>query len=181
MPTIQPLDPSNAPEASRPLLDAVQKKMGMIPNLLGTLASSPAALKSYLELSEALAGGLYSAKERELLALAIAEVNDCGYCRAAHTMIGGSLGLSESELLGARRGESSDTKTQALIALTQKIVVSRGFPGDSEVRAFTDAGWTSGHLIELLAVVALHTLTNYTNHIAGTEIDFPLAPALQTA
>ncbi|MEM6675296.1 MAG: carboxymuconolactone decarboxylase family protein, partial [Planctomycetota bacterium] len=82
MARIQPLDNSNAPESSRPLLDAVQAKMGMVPNLLGTLAHAPAALQSYLSLSEVLGGGLFDAKERELVALAVAEANACDYCLA---------------------------------------------------------------------------------------------------
>ncbi|MEM6569972.1 MAG: carboxymuconolactone decarboxylase family protein [Planctomycetota bacterium] len=181
MALIQPVDSTNAPEASRPLLDAVAKKMGMVPNLLGTLANGPAALQSYLSLSDALGGGLFSAKERELVALAIGESNTCDYCLAAHTMIGGSVGLSADEIEGARRASSSDPKVESLVALAQSIVVTRGRPDGADVQRFVDAGWTHGHLVELIALVALNTLTNYTNHIAETEVDFPAAPALQTA
>ncbi|MEM9801907.1 MAG: carboxymuconolactone decarboxylase family protein [Planctomycetota bacterium] len=181
MARIQPLDNSNAPESSRPLLDAVQAKMGMVPNLLGTLAHAPAALQSYLSLSEVLGGGLFDAKERELVALAVAEANACDYCLAAHTMIGGSVGLSEEARFAARRGEGSDAKSTALASLAREIVDSRGRPGEESVASFRSAGWSDGHLVELIALVTLNTLTNYTNHIAETEVDFPAAPALQNA
>lgn len=181
MARIQPVTADNAPADSKPLLQAVQKKMGGVPNVLGTLANAPAALQSYLDLSEALSKGNFSAGERERIALAIAETNDCGYCLAAHTKIGKGAGLSEEETLHARRGEGSDPKNAALAAFAAKVVESRGNPTEADLEAFKGAGWTDAHVIEVIAHVALNTLTNYTNHIAETEVDFPAAPELQNA
>lgn len=181
MSNIKPLNIENAPEASRPLLEAVNAKMGKIPNLLGNLAHSPAALQSYLSLAETLGGGLFSGQELELVALAVGEANNCDYCLAAHTMIGGMQGLDSDTILAARNGQSSDPKLAQLIRLSAEITVTRGNPEAASVTAFLGAGWTEGHLMELIAVVALNTLTNYANHIAKTEVDFPAAPKLQSA
>ena len=179
MSNITPLTIENAPEASRPLLEAVKAKMGKVPNLLGTLAHGPAALQSYLSLSEVLGGGLFSGQELELIALSIGEANECDYCLAAHTMIGGMQGLDGDTILAARNGKGSDEKLTQLVSLSREITVTRGNPEASSVAAFISAGWTQGHLVELIAAVALNTLTNYTNHIAKTEVDFPAAPKLQ--
>lgn len=181
MTKIEALTNPQAPDASRTLLEAAARKMGKAPNLLRVLAHGPAALASYLGLAETLAGGLFDAQERELIALAVAESNACDYCLAAHTTIGGMQGLAADDMLAARTGDATDPRRRTLTALAQEIVTSRGRPTDASVDAFRAAGWTDGHLVELIALVTLNTLTNYTNHIAGTEIDFPAAPALATA
>ena len=181
MSNITPLTIDNAPEASRPLLEAVKAKMGKVPNLLGNLAHGPAALQAYLSLSETLGGGLFSGQELELIALSIGEANQCDYCVAAHTLIGGMQGLDEDSILAARGGKASNEKLTQLVSLSAEITVTRGNPEPSSVEAFLQSGWTQGHLLELIAAVALNTLTNYTNHITKTEVDFPAAPKLQPA
>ena len=178
MARISPVRYENAPEAARPLLDAVKSKMGRVPNVLGIMAHSPAVLRSYLAQSEALGEASISAADRELVALAVAEVNQCAYCLAAHTMIGGMVGLSGDVMRAARSGEGVDEKRTRLVQLSREITESRGNPAPSSVEAFLAAGWTHADLLEVIAAVALNTLTNYVNHIAGTAVDFPAAPAL---
>ena len=181
MARIQTTTTDNAPAASQPLLEAVQQKMGRVPNLLATMAHSPATLETYLKTSEALGGGLFSPAERERIALAVGQANRCDYCLAAHTAIGSMAGLSSEDMIDARNGTASDPKQAALVDFVRKVVDKRGFAQDSEIDAFKAAGWTDGHVLEVVANVALNTLTNYINHIAQTEVDFPAADALQTA
>ncbi|MEQ1895662.1 MAG: carboxymuconolactone decarboxylase family protein [Planctomycetota bacterium] len=128
------IDPARATGPQKELLDAVKAKMGLVPNLTRALANSPAALKSYLDFSGALAGSSLSARQREQLALAVAEVNACGYCLSAHTLIGGKLGLKEEQVLDARRGLADDAKTGALLKLAQRIVLERGHLKDADLR-----------------------------------------------
>lgn len=181
MTRINPVDQSSAPAAAQPLLEAVKSKMGMVPNLLGTFANAPATLQSYLSQSEVLAGGLLSASDRERVALAVGQANDCDYCLAAHTMIGKGAGLSEDETLLARQGQGSDPKSAALARFAIEVTESRGNVSDTQLEAFKSAGWEDAHVLEVIAHVAFNTLTNYTNHIAATAVDFPAAPSLQTA
>lgn len=181
MSNISALTIETAPVASQPLLEAVQAKMGKVPNLLGTLAHAPAGLQAYLGLSEALGSGSFSGGERELIALAIGEANSCDYCLAAHTMIGGMQGLDAEAMQKARAGGLGDAKLEALTSLAREIVETRGRPSEASLNIFRSAGWTDAHLVELIAHVALNTLTNYTNHIAATAVDFPAAPSLQSA
>lgn len=179
MTRIQALNTDSAPQASRALLEGVRKKLGMVPNLYATLAHSPAALSATLGFGQALGGGLLSTTEQERIALLTGQVNGCDYCLAAHTMIAKSAGLSLEETIASREGRSADAKAQALLDFTSAVLARRGFVETSELEAFRRAGYTDGHAFEVIANIAKNVLTNYANHLAGTEVDFPAAPVLQ--
>lgn len=170
---------ADAPQASQPMLEAVQKQLGVVPNLFRTVATSPAALEGYLGLSGALAKGWLPAPTRERIALAVAEINGCGYCLAAHTYLGRNLAkLDDAEILANRHGGSNDPKADAAVRFAASIVHQRGHVSDEEVRAVRLAGYDDAQIIEIVQHVALNTWTNYLNSVAGTEIDFPIASAL---
>ena len=173
MPRIQPVERDTATGTTRELLDGINAKFGTVPNLLGTMAQSPAALNAYLGLGEALAGGSLSGKLREQVAIAIAGANSCEYCASAHTTIGAGLGIDAGEAAANLRGESGDPKAQAAIEFATAVVERRGWVSDEQFNAVREAGFSDGEISELIAVVALNTLTNYFNHIAQTEVDFP--------
>ena len=173
MPRIAPLDPETATGPSRELLDAVQQKLGFQPNLLKTMAQSPAALKMYLAMSEALSTTSLSAKVRESVALSIATVNGCEYCGAAHAAVGKAVGLDAGEIARNLHGQSGDPKTQASIDFALATVKKQGWLDSSDLDAARKAGLTEAELSELIAIVAFNVYTNYFNHIAETQIDFP--------
>jgi uncharacterized peroxidase-related enzyme len=173
MPRISPVNDTNTPAASQPLLDGVQQKLGGVPNLLATLAHAPAALQTYLSLSDALSGASLSAGVREQIAVAVAAANSCDYCLAAHTAIGKSVKVSDAELASAQLGESSDPKTRAILTLARAIVDRRGFATDDELAAARAAGVTDAEILEIVATVVANIFTNYANHVIETEIDFP--------
>ena len=170
---ITQLDPANATGQTRQLFDGVQAKLGVVPNLFRVLGNSPAALEGYLNFSGALAGGVLNAKVREQIALAVAEINDCTYCRSAHTYIGGKVGLSEREIADARQIVATDDRTAAILNLARSVVVQRGELSDTEFKAARAAKLTDAEIIETTANVALNLLTNYVNHVAQTVVDFP--------
>lgn len=169
-----PLIPSE-PAAGRAqeLLAGVQKKLGLVPNLTRVLANSPAALEGYLAFSGALATGTLSAAVREQLALVVGEVHGCGYCLSAHTAIGKKVGLKDEAILDARRGQSKEPKTHALLVLARAIALKRGELVDADLRAARDAGVTDAEIVEVVGAVALNVYTNWLNHVAATPIDFP--------
>jgi AhpD family alkylhydroperoxidase len=110
-----------APAASRPLLDAVKKQLGVVPNMFRLVANSPAALKSYLDLSGALNKGTLPAATRERIALAVAEINGCSYCLSAHTYLGKNLAkLDDAEITANRNGASNDPKADAAVRLCRQ-------------------------------------------------------------
>ncbi len=160
------------------LLGGVKQQLGIIPNLFKVMAHSPAVLDAYLSQGAALAATSLSMKLREQIAVAIAGVNSCDYCASAHTAIGKGAGISAEELSDNLAGGSSDEKTQAALFFARTIVEGRGRIDEQALQSVRDAGFTEGEIVEIVALVGVNTFTNYLNHIAGTEIDFPV---VQTA
>ncbi len=170
---------ADAPAAARPLLEAVNKQLGTVPNLFRVVANSPAALEGYLALSGALGKGALPAATRERIALAVAEINGCNYCLSAHSYLGKNLAkLDEAEILANRHGGSNDAKAAAAVRFAAAVTRARGHVGDDELRAVRLAGYEDGQIVEIVLHVALNSWTNYINEVAGTEIDFPRAAAL---
>jgi uncharacterized peroxidase-related enzyme len=166
-----------APTASQPLLGAVRAMLGSVPNLFRLVANSPAALEGYLGLNGALAKGALDARTRERIALAVAQVNDCGYCLAAHTYLGKNVAkLDLAEMTANRKGGSNDPKAAAAVHFAAAVARARGHVSDADLDAVKLAGYTEGEIIEIVLHVALNTLTNYVNEVAMTDIDFPVVP-----
>ena len=171
-----------APAAAQPLLAAVKKQIGVAPNLFRVIANSPAALEGYLGLNAALAKGVLAPAARERIALAVAEINGCNYCLSAHTYLGKNVAkLDDTEIAANRRGTSSDPAADAALRLAVQIVNARGHVADIDIAAARLAGLSDAELIEIVLHVALNTLTNYVNVVAGTEIDFPAVAAARRA
>ncbi len=181
MSRIPALDPVQAAGKNVALFSAVKSKLGVVPNLMRTLGQSPAALEAYLNFSGALSQGTLSAKVREQIALAVAETNGCDYCLAAHSLIGKGAGLSPDAIQAARRGEADDDRTRALLRFVNAVVASRGAVDDAVLADVRAAGASDAEIVEAVAHVALNILTNYTNLVAGTSVDFPNAAPLAVA
>jgi len=175
------IDPSTATGSAKELLDGIQAKVGMTPNIYRIMANSPAALEGVTQFGGALAKGELSAKLREQIALVVGETNGCDYCLAAHSTVGKSLGLSEDTILDSRRGRAADMKTRAALEFAKALVENRGHVADEEIERVRDAGYDDGAIVEIIASVALNTFTNYFNHVAETPVDFPQAAALSAA
>jgi AhpD family alkylhydroperoxidase len=115
---VTPKNIESAPAASLPLLQAVNKQLGLVPNLFRLVGVSPAALEGYLGMSDALAKGTLPAATRERIALAVAEINGCSYCLSAHTYLGQNLAkLDDAEITANRNGASNDPKADAAVPL----------------------------------------------------------------
>jgi len=178
MPRISRVDPATANGRAAELIQDIEGRVGMVPNILLTMARAPAALEAYLGMSGPLAEGALEDETREAVALALAEVNDCEYCRAAHTAKGRRMGLSRDETLEARRGRSGDAKTQAAITFALRLNETLGHIGDEDLEAVRAAGYDDGEIVEIVANVALNLFTNIFNHVAETSVDFPKVPPL---
>jgi uncharacterized peroxidase-related enzyme len=163
-----------SPTESQPLLAAVKQQLGSVPNLFRVVGTSPAALAGYLGLNGALAKGQLDAATRERIALAVAGINGCGYCLAAHTYLGKHVAkLDDGELAANREGGSQDAKADAALRFAVKVVQARGHIDDADLEAVRAAGYGDAEVLEIVLHVALNTLTNYVNEVAGTAIDFP--------
>jgi uncharacterized peroxidase-related enzyme len=179
---LTPATVADAPESARPLLEAVKKQLGVVPNLFRLVATSPAALKGYLSLSGALNDGALPAATRERIALAVAEINGCDYCLSAHAYLGTTLArLDAAEIAANRDGRSNDARADAAVRFAAKVARERGAVDDDDIAAVRRAGYDDAQLIEIVLHVALNTWTNYVNRVAGTEIDFPLVSTRKAA
>jgi uncharacterized peroxidase-related enzyme len=173
MPRIAVIEPAHAEGKAKQLLDAVQTKLGLTPNLMKTLANSPAALEAFLGFGNALAGGVLDAKFRERIALAVAQANSCEYCLAAHTALGGLVGLRPDEIRASRESRSADPRQDAGLKFAQALVVNRGDVSDAAMNRVRAAGFTDAEITEIVANVVASIFTNYFNHVARTIVDFP--------
>ncbi|MCR4031632.1 MULTISPECIES: carboxymuconolactone decarboxylase family protein [Flavobacterium] len=168
------LNPEEATGKTKDLFNAVQAKLGVVPNMMRTMGNSPAVLEGYLNLSGALSHGKLSAKTGELIALAVSESNSCDYCLAAHTFIGEKLVKADPAVLhAARTGNSTDAKTEAILQLAKTLISKNGLVNDEDVNKAKNAGVSDAEIAETVAHTALNVLTNYFNNLANTEIDFP--------
>jgi uncharacterized peroxidase-related enzyme len=165
-------------DATGAKLDAVQKKLGVLPNMFRTFAHTPVALDAYLQLSDLAAKSRLDARLRERLALTVGQANGCDYCVAAHVAIGGMLGLTPAQTAQARVAQAETPRDAAALALARRIVETRGHVPTAELDAFKAAGFDDAAILEVLLVVVLNVFTNYTNHLARTDLDFPAAEAL---
>ena len=177
MPRIQAIETSQAAPKAKSLLEGVQKKLGMTPNLMRTMANAPAVLEAYLGFSNSLTHGALSPKLREQIALTVGETNQCDYCLAAHSALGKMAGLGDEEIADSRRGASPDRKTEAVLRFARKIVTARGHVSDDDLRAVRAAGVSDAEIAETVAAVALNIFTNYFNHVTDPDIDFPKVTA----
>ncbi len=170
-----------APAASQPLLDAVEKSLGVVPNLFRLVGQSPAALEGLLALNGAL-GKALDAKTRERIALAVAQANGCDYCLSAHSYLGLNLAkIDDAEIARNRAGHSSDARADAALIFATRLLASQGRVTDADIAAAKLAGFSEAQLIEIVALVAVNVFTNYVNNLADTDIDFPVVRAAQAA
>lgn len=174
MTRILPIDLNKTDMTTASTLASVKAKLGMLPNMFTTFAHSPASLNGYLQLSEALAGGKLSAKQRELIAIAVAQENACEYCLSAHAAIGKGVGLAQSEIENARIGKAMDPIDLAIIEFSLSVLRSNGAVSDASFEVIRNVCKDDGMVIEIVTTVVLNILTNYVNLLANTEIDFPV-------
>lgn len=161
-----------APEASRPFIDGAKKAFGLVPNLIGEFAESPAVVEGYLALAGAFQKSDLTPLEREVVLISASVENACHYCVAAHTTVTQFQGLDQTVIRAVRAGGPiADARLEALRAFAVKVVRERGWVADADVNALLAAGYTPGNVLEVVLGVGLKTISNYVNHIAETPVD----------
>lgn len=173
MPFIKPLTRDAAPPEVQAQLDGVQRALGRVPNVFGVLAHSPVALGAYFALAEQARKSRLGPLQREGIALAVSQKNECHYCIAAHAASAKAGGMAASEIQAARSGRSEHTPDDLMRRLAVRIVETRGEVPESELESFRARGMQDAVLLEVLVQVVLSIYTNYVNRLARTEVDFP--------
>ncbi|MCK5932342.1 MAG: carboxymuconolactone decarboxylase family protein [Fulvimarina manganoxydans] len=174
-------DRNAVPQASKPILDAVEKQLGSVPNMFRLAALSPAAL-SGLTANNAALGKALDLKTRERIALAVAEVNGCNYCLSAHSYLAANLAKLDADEIGlARLGRSADAKANVAVGFAAKLVRERGHVTEADIDTVREVGFSDAQIIEIVAVAAENVFTNFLNIAAETEIDFPVVESKKAA
>ena len=162
------------------LLGAVKATLGATPNLFTAFANAPTAMEGYLSLNTALQSGALNSKFKEKLALTVAGLNGCDYCASAHTFLGEKAGIDKEELALNLQGKSNNAMCQAGLDFVTKVVNGRGHVSNEDIQAVRDAGFSDERIVEMIAHIALNTLTNYFNEVFQIEIDFPAVSTRDT-
>jgi uncharacterized peroxidase-related enzyme len=172
MKNLKPKTVELAIDGTKKYLQAIQKKMGFIPNMLGTFANSPAMLEGYLSLDTAFGKTSFTPVEQQLILLTVSVENMCMYCVAAHATLLKGTGVDSEVIKAVRNGvKLSDRKLNALVALTRELVVERGFVTERTKEEFVAAGYSEVAMMEVLIGVALKTISNYLDHVSQVPID----------
>lgn len=178
MQRIEALNPETSTGKAKQLFEGIQDKLGMVPNMMRTMGSSPAVLEGYLNLNASLATSSLGSEMGELIAMTVAQANSCNYCLSAHSFIGSKLvGINPQILNEARLSQNNEPKVAKALAFAYTLVKKRGLVNDSDVQSVLDAGYSQGEVGEIVAHVALNIFTNYFNNTANTVVDFPLVEA----
>ena len=172
VPTRQTVDATN-----QQVFDQLEKGLGFVPNLYATLALNPTALPDYLALQNRKS--TLKAKEREVVNLAVSQVNDCAYCLAAHTALGKMNGFTEDQILELRAGQASfDAKLNALARFARETTLLRGKPRPDTTDELLAAGFTQANLVDIIVLIGDKIVTNFLHGVTQVPIDFPAAAAL---
>lgn len=173
---VQIPDSSADAETSR-IFEAIRGKIGKVPNLYRVAANRPAVLRALLSANDSLSGGGFDARTREAIALAVAGRNACDYCASAHSAIAAGLKIDADTIRHYLAGRAADERLQAILALAVAIVDRRGRLADSELDTARAAGLSDADIVETVGNVVVNIFTNYLNHAADTDIDFPIVTA----
>jgi len=173
MARINQVDHKEATGEVKELLDSVKSKYGAVPNLLATVAHAPSVLKGYLQFSQALSGGVLNDETREAIALTLARINECDYCESAHAFASSGLNVSASEIRRRLDGHSADARIQAILIFTRAVVDKQGQVSDQDLVELRAVGISDTELAEIIGIIVANIFTNYFNHVAETENDFP--------
>lgn len=157
-----------------PILDSIKKQMGSVPNIFATLAHSPNVLEGFLAFNGSLSSGVLSAQEREQIALAVAGINGCDYCASAHTILAVGAGIDRAETSINLSGTATDPRAQAILEFALSVTEQNGNISIDELDTLRTHGIGDEEIVEIVANVAINLFTNYFNHVAQTDIDFPL-------
>ncbi len=162
----------SAPERSRPALEKLQAAFGMIPNIAGAMATSPVLINSLVGLFGNVHGGSFTEAQVQAVLLTDAVTNASTWAVAFHTALALKEGLDPADVEAIRDGRlPKDSKLAALSGLARTLIEKRGRLDDADVDRFIAAGFGRDHLLEVVAIVAASTITNYTGSITKPPLE----------
>ena len=162
----------SAPERSKPALKQLQSAFGMIPNIAGAMATSPVLINCLVGLFGNVHGGSFTEAQVQTVLLTDAVTNASTWAVAFHTALALKEGVDPKDIEAIReRHLPKDTKLAALSAIAKAMIEKRGRLDDQDVDRFLAAGFLKDHALEVIAIVAASTITNYTASIAKPRLE----------
>jgi AhpD family alkylhydroperoxidase len=162
----------SAPEQSRPPLRMLEGVFGVIPNLAGTMATSPVLISAFVGLFQKVHEGSFSEQQIQILLLTNAVTNSCAWPVAFHTALALKAGVDPADVQAIRERQAPRSpKNAALSVLARTLIERRGRLDDLDVSRFLEAGFDNAHLLEVIAVVAASTITNYAGNVAQPPLE----------
>jgi AhpD family alkylhydroperoxidase len=167
----------SAPDESKPSLQTLQGVFGMIPNIAGAMSTSPVLIGSLVGLFQKVHGGNFSEAQIQVLLLTNAVTNGCAWAVAFHTALALGAGVAPADVQAIRDHQTPRSpKSSALSTLARALIEKRGRLDDLDVSRFLQAGFDNAHLLEVIAVVAASTITNYTGNITRPPVETAFEP-----
>lgn len=157
-----------APSDAAHVLARIKERYGFIPNLAAYLSESPVVLGAVLGLMESFDKTTLTPQEQQVVLLTVSALNGCNYCRTVHTALARRVELDAATLNAVIAFEPlADAKLDALRDFTKRVVEERGWVSEEPVSRFLNAGFSKAQVFEVVMGIAIKTLTNYSNHLAG--------------
>ena len=179
---IQLHDINSAPERSRAALEAVDRANGFIPNMFRALANSPSTLNGFAAFVRENDNGTLSPAERQIVQIVASNENEGRYCVAGHSAFAQAIGMADDTVAAIREGRDlADARHQGLADFTRALVRRRGRVTDAEKAALEAAGFGSEQIFEIIACVALKTVTNYVSSVFDLPLDERFQPHAWTS
>lgn len=179
------LAPFRSDQAStelRSILGMFRASLDGAPETIGLLAHSPAALKAYLGADYELSHGYLPIRTRELIALAVAEINGSQACLKRHRAIARTIGLTSDDIHEAAQATAADPKANSMLRFVQAVVLQRGDVNDDDILALYHAGFSDAEIIEIVSLIGLNIFTNYLSLLffeGASGARFSSAPELK--
>jgi AhpD family alkylhydroperoxidase len=163
---------ASAPEKSKPVLEQLQQGFGIIPNLAAAISNSPKLLTAFAAVFQQVHSSSLTEPEIQIVLLTDAVANSCAYAVAFHTALALKDGVSSKETEAIRtRRVPKDRRFAALSILAKTFIEKRGHLSEQELDAFIAAGFAKEQILEVIAVVAASTITNYAGTIANPPLE----------
>ena len=163
---------ASAPEKSKPALEQLQEAFGILPNLPAVIANSPKLINALVGLFAQVHSPGLSEAENQIVLLTDAVTNSSAYAVAFHTTLALQQGIRSEETSAIREGHlPKDRRFAALSNLAKTLIEKRGHLSEQELNSFIAAGFTKEQVLEVIAIVAASTITNYTGTIANPPLE----------
>lgn len=163
---------SESTDKAESILKEVKNKFGFVPNVLKEMSASPGVLNLYLKGNEFLEESELTEQEKQLVILAVSRYNECEYCQAAHTFIALKSGVDKDDIDGIKQElEPKTPRAKALVLAARLLLNKKGWLTQDNLAELEKRGVNKTQVYEIIGIIGLKTISNYINHVAGTEID----------